>query len=405
MGTSNVTTTATVPGPLEGLRVLDLTTVIMGPYATAQLGDLGADVIKIEDPSGDMARRIGARRHDGMTGIMLNLHRNKRSVCLDLKDEQGRQAFTALVRTADAVITNLRPSARERLGLTYEHLKEIKPDIVFCTAQAYRTGSHCEDDPAYDDIVQAASGIPGLFERATGEPGYAPFVVADKVCGSTIASYAIAGLLQKVRTGIGTWIDIPMVDTMVTFNLVEHLNAHTFVPPLREFGWHRVLTANRRPQRASDGAVCILPYSDQNWTDLFGFIGRPELAADERYRSIDHRHSNMGSLLALLEDHAPQHSTAQWEEFCRKHGIPFTPVNDLEDVSANPYFSDDGLITVQQHPSEGPYLSVQSPGRIFGRARVVRRFAPRLGEHTREVLSETELDEEIIAAVAGGQVQ
>ncbi|WP_308259269.1 CoA transferase [Pseudonocardia sp. H11422] len=376
------------PGPLDGLRIVDLTTVIMGPYAAAILGDLGADVIKVEEPAGDMARGIGPRRHPGMSGLALNLNRNKRSVAVNLKAPEGRAVLADLVRGADAVLTNLRPASRERLGLTYEGLAAVNPGVVLCTAQAFRTGSDVENLAAYDDIVQARSGLTSLYQRAGGEQGYAPFVVADKVCGLTVVYSLLAALLHRQRTGEGQWVDVPMVDTMIAFNLVEHLNGHTFEPPEGGFGWSRVLTANRRPQRTADGWVCLLPYSDRNWRDFFDHIGRPELGDDPRFGSIDGRHANMAELLDLVAEAATGRTTAEWLEFCARVSIPATPVVDLEDVPDDPYVREGGLVTTATHPSEGRYRTVSTPARFSRTPGRLRRHAPRLGADTRDVLAE-----------------
>nr|WP_275403970.1 CoA transferase [Pseudonocardia acidicola] len=373
---------------MAGLRIIDLTTVIMGPYAAAILGDLGADVIKVEEPAGDMARGIGPRRHPGMSGLALNLNRNKRSVAIDLKAPEGREVLADLVRGADAVLTNLRPASRERLGLTYEALAAVNPGVVLCTAQAFRTGSDVENLAAYDDIVQARSGMTSLYQRAGGEQGYAPFVVADKVCGLTVVYSLLAALMHRERTGEGQWVDVPMVDTMIAFNLVEHLNGHTFEPPEGGFGWTRVLTANRRPQRTADGWVCLLPYSDRNWRDFFDHIGRPELGADPRFGTVDRRHANMAALLDVVAAAAAERTTAQWLEFCARVSIPATPVMELEDVPDDPYVREGGLVTTAIHPTEGRYRAVSTPARFSRTPGRLRRHAPRLGADTRDVLAE-----------------
>jgi crotonobetainyl-CoA:carnitine CoA-transferase CaiB-like acyl-CoA transferase len=397
---------ATSGGPLEGIRILDLTTVLMGPYATSVLAGLGADVIKLEEPGGDMLRHLGASRSPGMSGIALGVNRNKRSIIVDLKHPQGRQVLDRLAARVDVVVTNLRPTSRERLGLTYEALREVKPDIVLCTAQAFRTGSAEQDLPAYDDIVQARSGLTALFEPSVGSRAYAPFVVADKVAGLTLVYAILAAVIHRQRTGEGQWVDVPMVDTMIAFNLVEHFNGHTFEPPAGAFGWTRVLTRIRQPQRTADGWVCLLPYSDRNWAEFFRFVDLPELAHDPRFATTNDRHRNMDALLEVVAHVAAAHTTAEWLAFCEQNNIPASEVLDLVDVPADPYVREGGLIQTAEHPSEGAYNVVSAPVRFHGSPPPPPSHAPRAGADTRTILLEAGLPEHLVdelidAGVAG----
>jgi crotonobetainyl-CoA:carnitine CoA-transferase CaiB-like acyl-CoA transferase len=394
-------------GPLEGVRILDLTTVIMGPYATSILADLGADVIKVEEPGGDMLRGLGGSRSPGMSGMALGLNRNKRCVVLDLKTPEGRDVLDRLITRVDVVVTNLRPSSRERLGLTYERLREVKDDIVMCTAQAFRTGSIEQDRPAYDDIVQARSGMTSLFEPSAGTRAYAPFIVADKVSGLTIVYSIMAAVIHQRRTGQGQWVDVPMVDTMVAFNLVEHLNGHTFEPPAGEFGWTRVLTKIRQPQRTADGWVCLLPYSDRNWADFFRFTDRADAAADPRFATTNDRHKNMDALLAIVAEAAHAHTTAEWLTFCAGHNIPASEVADLIDIPTDLYVTKTGLVSTHHHPTEGAYRVVASPARFSASPPPPGSHARPAGADTRTVLLEAGLSRDriealITAGVAGG---
>lgn len=393
-------------GALHGVRVLDLTSVIMGPYSTAVLGDLGAEVIKVEEPGGDMLRAIGPRRSASMSGCYLTINRNKRSIVIDLKHPDGFALLLHMVRDVDVVITNMRPTARARLGLTYEALAEVNPSLVFCTAQAFRSNSDERDKPAYDDIIQARSGLTSLFEPMLDKPAYAPFVIADKMCGLTMANSVLAALLHRARTGRGQWIDVPMVDTMMAFTLVEHLNGHAFTPPLGEIGWHRVLTANRYPQRSADGWICLLPYSDRNWRDFFTEVGRPEIAADPRFATVEHRHANMAELMELVSSLAPHRTSAQWLEFCDRAGIPASPVLELIDILGDPYAREGGVVSQVEHPVEGRYVAVGHPVVYSDSPARLRRHAPVVGADTREILAEfgygpAEIDRLLGAAVVG----
>lgn len=379
---------ATLDGALQGLRVVDLTTVVMGPYATAILSDLGADVIKVEPPEGDMNRGIGPARSAGMSAMALGLHRNKRSVVLDLRTAEGKTWFEELVRTADVIVTNLRPSSRVRMGITWEQLRALNPRVVFCTAQAYASTSTRRDSPAYDDIVQAASGLASLSKHVDGRPKFVPFVVADKVAGLAMVNGILAAILARHQTGRGQHVDIPMVDTLISFNLVEHLGGETFHPRNGDFGWARVLVPERAPHRTQDGWVCVMPYSDQNWLDFFQLIGRTELARDPRFADINLRHKNMGKLMDVIATVTPLRTTEEWIKLCSARSIPIAPVLDLENIADDEYVKEQGLVRRHEHPTEGVYHSCISMMRMSDTPVRFYRHAPRLGEHTQEVLAE-----------------
>lgn len=367
-------------GPLAGLRILDITSVIMGPYATSILGDLGADVIKLETAEGDVGRNLGPSRHDGMSALALTLHRNKSSVTIDPKLPEGRERLGELLRECDAVVTNLRPASRERLGLTYEQVSKLNPSIVLCTAQAFGSNSALRDAPAYDDTVQAASGLCDIYRRADGEPRFAPYVVADKVCGLTMVYSLLAAMLHREKTGEGQWVDVPMVDTMLSFNLVEHLAGHTFVPPESPLGWSRTLVPERRPHRAKDGWICIMPYSDRNWRDFFALVERAELIQDERFATNGARHNHAGELQRLLAHCVSSRTVAEWKEACERHEIPVQEVLDLDRLDT-PYLAERGFLKRRIHPSEGAYLTVRFPVDFSSTPVAEPRPAPRLGEH------------------------
>lgn len=378
----------TTRGPLDGVRVLDLTSVVMGPYATATLGDLGADVIKVEPPAGDMSRRIGAHRSPGMSGITLNLQRNKRSIVLDLTEQPDLDILTELVRTADVLVTNLRPRSRDKLGLTWELLSKVNPGLVMCVSQAYASNSPRADAPAYDDVVQAASGVASLATLVDGAPKYAPFVVADKVAGLYIVSAVLAALVHKARTDEGQYVEVPMVDSLLAFNLVEHLNGMTFSPPEGKFGWSRVLVAGRVPHRTSDGWVCIMPYTNRDWDRFFDLVGVSDMASDPRFATVDGRHTHMGELLAMIGRYTPSRSTAEWLQACEQIGVPASEVMDLADAVTDPYVLSRELLREVEHPTEGTYFVSRTPFTMSRTPSTLRRHAPRLGEHTDEIIGE-----------------
>lgn len=374
-------TKPTNTGPLDGVRVVDLTTVIMGPLATQILGDLGADVITVEDPRGTLSRVMTAGPHPQLSGIALNLLRNKRNVVLDLKTAEGRDALLAVVATAQVFVTNFRPGTLQRLGLSYEDIVEVQPDIVYLQAQGYPSDSADADAPAYDDVIQAGTGLPDTFRRMEGEPQFVPTLIADKVCGLTIAYSVLAALLHRERTREGQRIEVPMVDVMTAFMLVEHAGAATARPPQGEPGYLRILSPNRRPQRTKDGWVSVLPYTRKNFEDIFRAGGRTDLVGDERIATARSRLAHIDSIYAEVASILTQRTTEEWLAFCKAADVPASAIPTLEElVDALP--EDD-------HPVAGRYKVIPQPVR-FSRSTgpVVRRPAALSGEHNAEVMGE-----------------
>lgn len=392
------------PGALSGITVLDMTTVVMGPFATSMLGDFGADVIKVETLDGDITRRMGPQRNAGMTALTLGLQRNKRSIAIDLKTTQGREILARLVREADVVVTNLRPQSREGLGITYSALSAIRHDVILCTAQAYAEDSEQRNEPAYDDMIQAASGLTSLVEAVEGAPRYAPYVIADKVSGLYIVIAILTALYHRAATGLGQHVEIPMVDTMIHFNLVEHLSGLTFAPPVGSFGWNRVLVAERAPYRSADGYVCILPYTDANWRDFFSLAGLTDLLTDPKFTNVDKRHQNMGYLHSVIGRITPQRSTQEWLDACREHNVPASGLLELAHVTENEYVLDQGVLQRQTHPTEGDYYSALTPLRMSETPVRLQRHAPLLGAHTADVLTQLGYDAEDITRLADNAV-
>ncbi|MBX5453031.1 MAG: CoA transferase [Acidobacteriia bacterium] len=387
-------------GPLSDVRVLDLTSVIMGPFATHILADMGADVIKIESPDGDLLRRYKPYRHAGMSGPVLNLHRNKRSVVLDLKSARDRTALDRLIATADVFLHAMRPAAIARLGYDYERVRSLNPDIVYCGAYGFSAHGPYGGKAAYDDLIQAGSGIAALNGLVHGAPAYVPTVICDKLSGQAIAYALLAALYQRARGGGGQQIEVPMFETTVEFVLVEHLTGAAFDPPLSAMGFERLLSRGRKPYRTKDGFVCILPYSDRNWLDFYEFTGRKEFLGDERFTSLGERVRHIDILYRMVEEEAAKRTTAEWVEFCDRVSIPCMPVLSLEDLVDDPHLQAVGMFGIDEHPSEGRYRLVRRPIRFSSSAFRVRLPAPRLGEHTREILSDLGFTSEEIAEFA-----
>jgi crotonobetainyl-CoA:carnitine CoA-transferase CaiB-like acyl-CoA transferase len=375
-------------GALDGVRVIDLTTVLMGPMATRMLADHGADVIRLEAPGGEPFLDTPPRRNPGMNWFALNLHRNKRSIALDLKDPEAAEAAAALVATADVVVSNMRRSALERLGLDAATLRQRHPRLIHCVANGYGSSGPYAARAAYDDAIQAASGYAALVGRVQGEPRFSPAVIADKVCALHITQAVLAALFRRERTGRGQAIEVPMFETMVAFNLTDHHGGAIFEPPLGDIGYVRALSPSRKPYRCANGWVCLLPYTDSNWREFFGFVGRPELAADPRFAEHIARIANSTELYGLVEELAPAHTVAEWLAFCDAHSIPATEVMDLADAPDDPHLVAVDLLPVVDHPTEGAYRAVRDPISYDETPTRLRRHAPRTGQHTRELLAE-----------------
>ncbi|MCE7007554.1 CoA transferase [Kibdelosporangium philippinense] len=377
-------------GPLTGVRVIDLASVVMGPYAAQLLGDMGADVIKVEPPSGDLTRITRPQRNPGMGALALNVNRNKRGIVLDLKTPAGQEALLKLVSGTDILLTNMRPGALKRLGLDYERLSAANPKLIYCNAQGFRTDSPQAGLAAYDEIVQASSGLVDLMRRATGTPDYVPSILADKVSALTITYSVLAALVHQRATGQGQQVEVPMTDTLLAFTMIEHLSGQTFEPPVGPTGFNRAMAKPHRAVRTKDGWACILPYTDKNIAQFFLAVDEPALAADERFQDHEQRARNYSQLYALVEEFAVRHTTAEWQEICEARSIPFAPVLELDQAADDPYF--EPLIKRAVHPTEGPYRQIGFPVRFSATPATIREHCPTLGQHTEEVLTELGLN-------------
>lgn len=390
-------------GPLHGVRVIDLTTIVMGPMACRVLGDLGADVIKVETADGDFMRHFVPKRSPGMSAFTLNLNRNKRSVSLNLKSPAGHQAMLDLTATADVVVTNMRPAALERLNLSYSDLCEVKPDLIYCSAVGFGSGGPYAGYAAYDDVIQAVSGLASMAEWASGEPAFAPSIIADKVAALHI-SYAVnAALFRHAKTGEGDHIEVPMAELMASFNLVEHLNGHTLEPKEEPFSYPRLRTKQRKPRRSADGWICLMPYTDKNWRDFFELVGRPDLAEDPRFATINDRLVHIDALYGHLDAFTTTRTNNEWLSACDALSIPATPVNDLDKLDLDPHFAKVGLLTTHEHPSEGAYRVVKDPIEFAQGMGGIRRHAPRIGEHNNEIFTELGYDKGAIHRLAADE--
>lgn len=373
---------------LSGVRVLDLTSVLMGPFATQILGDLGADVIKVESPEGDIVRRYEPARSPGMPGIFLNLHRNKRSIVLDLKTPEGAATLKRMIATADVLVHNIRGKAMERLGFGPDAVCAMNPRLIYCVANGFRQDGPYADKAAYDDVIQAGAGLTELIGRVSGSPEYVPTALCDKVAGMAIAWSVLAALYHRERTGEGQAIEVPMFETNVAFNLVEHMAGWSFAPPVNDTGFARYMTRNRRPYRTRDGHVCILPYTEKNWQDFFAGIGREEVLQDPRFNDFTNRIENIDALYGILADCALEKTTEEWVAYCDGISIPSMAVKRFEDMWEDPHLQKVGFFEEKEHPSEGRYNNIAMPVKFSRGSTDLRRPAPRLGEHGAEILAE-----------------
>jgi crotonobetainyl-CoA:carnitine CoA-transferase CaiB-like acyl-CoA transferase len=373
--------------PLDKIRVIDLSTVVLGPYASQILADYGADVIKIETPAGDSTRNTGPTTEAGMGAIFLGVNRGKRSVVLDLKTEPARQALLKLVDTADVLMHSIRPQKLAAIGLDPDTLRARNPRLVYVGLHGFAEDGPYGGRPAYDDIIQGLSGCAALMEKQTGTPQYFPTIAADKTCGLMAAHAILAALVQRGRTGSGAYVEVPMFESMVAFNLVEHFYGQHFDPPLGAPGYPRVLNQWRRPYRTTDGFVCAMPYTDQHWQRFFLEAGRPELAVDERFASIAARTRHIEALYEIAAVIIATRGTADWLATFGRIEIPASEMRRLEDLQQDEHLRKTGFFETIDDPAMGPLAFPGVPIR-FDRTRAPVRMAPRLGEHTDEVLAE-----------------
>ncbi|WP_434621936.1 CaiB/BaiF CoA transferase family protein [Azospirillum sp. B2RO_4] len=386
-------------GPLHGVRILDLTSVLVGPYATQILGDLGADVLKVESPAGDNVRGIGPMRHPGMGAIFLHANRSKRSIVLDLKAPDGRQALLDLARGADVLIHNVRPRAMARLGLSYADLAAVNPSIIYAAVTGFGQDGPYAEKPAYDDLIQGAAAIPTLIaDSSGGDPRYVPATMADRTVGLHAVYAVAAALFQRERTGEGQEIEIPMFEAMTEFVLGDHMGGMTFEPPLGPTGYPRLLARHRRPYRTSDGHICVVIYNDKQWRNFFALIGRDgDLDSDPRFADIGSRTRHINELYGLVADAIATRSTADWLAALTKADIPVMPLHTPDSLIDDGHHAATGFLRPVEHPHEGTVRSIGVPTRWSGRRPQPVRQAPRLGEHSVELLREAGYDEERIA--------
>ena len=392
-------------GPLAGVKILDLTSVLMGPYATQIFADLGADVIKVESPDGDTTRHLPPGRDEARGGMFLNVNRGKRSIVLDLKQPAARAALLTLARDADVFVHSMRAQAIGRLGLDYAALQAVNPQIIYTNLYGFARNGPYRDYPAYDDIVQAASGLVNLQASLSGGvPTYLGTVVADKVAGLTGAYSIIAALFARERSGIGQEIEVPMFETLVSFTMVEHLCGSLFDPPLGPPEYARVIASSRRPYATSDGHIGVMIYNDKHWRAFFAALGDPEWSTDEMFASIGNRTRNIAAVLDRVAEVLLERTSADWLELFRNANIPAMAIASTQDLLHDRHLVETGF-WVERATEAGALRYPGIPTAFSATPGEIGEPAPTLGGDSRAILAEAGLEEAAIdALVACGAV-
>ena len=377
-------------GPLDGIRILDLTTVVLGPFATQLLADLGADVIKLEPPEGDNTRQLAPMRHPGMGAIFLHMNRNKRSIVLDLKQDAGRAALLRLAARVDVLAYNTRPQAMQRLRLGYEDVRAVNPAIVYVGAVGFDQTGPYAGRPAYDDLIQGAIGLPWLMmKNGAHSPRYVPATLCDRIVGQAMANATLAALVQRGRTGEGQSVEVPMFETMAQFILGDHFGGRSFDPSLGDPGYPRLLAKHRAPFETKDGHICVLVYNDKQWKHFLAQIGKPELTAtDPRFTTLADRARNIDDIYAFVAAELRTRTTEEWQRLLTEGDIPWMPMNSIDELIDDPHLALTGFLQEVEHPSEGPIRTPKAPTRWSNARPEYRHHAPRCGQHSAELLQE-----------------
>ena len=383
-------------GPLSGLKVLELTSVVLGPWAAQTMADMGADVIKIEAPFGDSNRQLGASRNPGMAALYLSNNRNKRSLVLDLKQESARDALLDIVKDCDVFLHNNRPQVMTKLKLEYEDIKSVNENIIYCGTYGYSKDGPYGEKGALDDSIQAVSGIAALNELVLGEPRYLPTVVADKTTAITVVYSILAALFYRERTGVGQEIEVPMFETMVSFVMAEHIWGEVFEPKLGEAGYTRLMSHHRKPYKTKDGYIAVLPYMNNHWQTFCEKAEREDLIKDERFKDLSSRVKNIDDTYSETGKILATKTTQEWLDIFAETKVPVIVVNSLEDLFDDPHLEAVDFWQSFEHPTEGQLKMPGFPSKFSKTPASIRKHAPKLGEHSKEILAEAGIDEETI---------
>jgi crotonobetainyl-CoA:carnitine CoA-transferase CaiB-like acyl-CoA transferase len=373
-------------GPLKGIRVLDLTSVLMGPYCTMLLGDLGADVIKVESKRGDTLRYLGPAQNKAMGSLYLQLGRNKKSIVLDLKSQRGKEVLLRLARDVDVFVHSMRPQAIDKLGLSYEEINKVNENIIYCATYGFSKDGPYATKPAYDDIIQGASGLVASQEAMTGTPQYMATVLADKTTGIMASNAIMAALFYRLQTGEGQNIEVPMFETMVSYNMIEHLYGLAFEPPLGNSFYPRVISKFRKPYKTKDGHICVMVYNDNHWKSFFEVTGNQYMLEDPRFKDITTRTKHINEIYQMIEEIILTKTSEKWLSILAEADIPAMPVNKPEDLLKDPHLKEIGFFREVDHPTEGKIINMAFPVNFSKTKAEIKNFAPRLGEDSISIL-------------------
>ncbi|MBT6133942.1 MAG: CoA transferase [Kordiimonadaceae bacterium] len=376
-------------GPLDGVKVIEFTSVVLGPWACQILGDMGADIIKVEPPAGDTNRNLGPNRNNSdMSALFMTCNRNKRSIVLDLKKPEGQEVALKLAADADVMVHNFRPQAMVKLGLDFDAVKAVNPEIIYCATYGYSKNGPYGNKGALDDSIQAGSGIAMIMSMVEGEPRYLPTIIADKTTGMAVVNAVTAALFYKERHGKGQEIEVPMYETMVSFVMAEHQWGQTFEPAIGKAGYVRLMSEHRRPYKTKDGYIAVLPYWDNHWKTFCTIVERPDMLSDPRFKDMQSRLTNIGASYAETGKALFKKTTAEWLEILEPTNVPHMIVNTLDGLIDDPQLVESGFWQLHDHPTEGKIRMAKSPYNFSETPTDITRLPPRLGEQSEEILRE-----------------
>ena len=385
--------------PLSGLKVIDLTNIIMGPYTTQLLGDLGADIIKVEDVKGDMTRNIGIQNSPNMSSMYLGVNRNKRSIILDLKKKISKQVLWKLIKTSDVFIHNMRPTKITNLGFRPLKIKKKNNKIIFVGLYGYGKYGEYTGQPAFDDIIQGQSGLASLYQLSKNEPAFIPSVVADKTIGLLASTALLSAYIKFLKTGEGSCVEISMFEGMASYTLLEHQYGQIFLPSRETIGYPRLLSQSRKPYKTLDGYICILPYTDKQWFKFFEIINKKELKNDRRFSNIKARSKVINTLYKLIEESVKKKTNEQLCKILKKNDIPHGIVNTLANLKNDKHLKKVKFFRKIKHPSEGNLLLTDTGIKINNQSLPIRKHQPSLGENSSEILKEIGYNNEEIKKI------
>ena len=383
-------------GPLKGLKIIELTSVVLGPWAAQILADMGAEVIKVEAPFGDSNRQLGASRNPNMAALYLSNNRNKRSLVLDLKQASARDALLKIIKDCDVFLHNNRPQVMTKLKLEYNDIKSVNENIIYCGTYGYSKDGPYGEKGALDDSIQAASGIAALNELVLGEPRYLPTVVADKTTAITVVYSILAALFHRERTGSGQEVEVQMFETMASFVMAEHLWGEIFEPPLDKAGYTRLMSHHRKPYKTKDGYIAVLPYMNNHWKTFCEKAERQDLIEDDRFKNLSSRVENIDDTYSETGKILSTKTTQEWLDIFADTKVPVIVVNSLDDLFTDPHLEAVGFWQDFDHPTEGKLKMPGFPAKFSKTPATIRKHAPNFGEHSLEILAEAGIDKETI---------